>query len=61
MEYWALDGDGVPLTLAGEEIARGMSQAELQPALRSAGYEVDCWSASPNLPEKTSLPGPRPR
>jgi len=45
LEYWALDGDGVPLTLAGQEIARGMRQAELQPALRSAGYQVDCWSA----------------
>lgn len=61
MEYWALDGNGVPLTLAGQEIARGMSQAELQPALRSAGYEVDCWSASSDQPEETSLPGPWPR
>jgi glutaredoxin len=61
MEYWALDGEGVPLTLAGQEIARGMSQAELQPALRRAGYEVDCWSASPNAPEETSPSGSRPR
>ena len=54
MEYWALDGEGVPLTLAGQEIARGMIQAELQPALRSAGYQVDCWSAASNAPAQTS-------
>ncbi|GAC1596363.1 MAG: hypothetical protein NVS4B10_05330 [Myxococcales bacterium] len=56
MEYWALDGDGVPLTLAGQEIARGMRQHKLTPALLSAGYEVDCWSASSDLPKKISLP-----
>jgi glutaredoxin len=60
MEFWALDGRGVPLTLAGQAIAHGMRQAELQPALRSAGYRVDCWSTPPaSAPDEASRPRPR--
>jgi glutaredoxin len=43
-EYWALGGNGVPLTLVGRQIASGLRRAELEPALRQAGYQVDCWT-----------------
>lgn len=43
-EWSALDGYGVPLTLVGREIAYGMRQGQLQGALATAGYRVDCWS-----------------
>jgi glutaredoxin len=43
-EWSALDGYGVPLTLVGREIAYGMRQGQLQSALATAGYRVDCWA-----------------
>jgi len=42
-EYTALDGDGVPLTLVGQQVAMGMRQEELEPALAAAGFHVQCW------------------
>ena len=44
-EWSALDGVGVPLTLAGQQVAHGMRQEQLQPALAAAGFQVDCWGA----------------
>lgn len=44
-EWYALDGTGVPLTLVGRQVAEGMRQEELQPALAAAGFHVDCWGA----------------
>jgi glutaredoxin len=46
-EYSALGGFGVPLTLAGQQIAHGMRRQELQSALATAGYRVDCWGQGP--------------
>ena len=43
-EWSALDGHGVPLTLAGQELAYGMREEELRRALGSAGYRIDCRS-----------------
>jgi glutaredoxin len=49
-EWEALGGLGVPLTLAGQRVAHGMRQEELQGALAEAGYAVDCWSNEPSRP-----------
>lgn len=54
-EWWALGGSSVPLTLAGQEVAHGLRRGELEPALRSAGYAVDCWS-DPARPAVTQRP-----
>lgn len=57
-EWAALDGYGVPLTLAGREIAYGMRQAQLQTALAKAGYRVDCWSAAGSAAlSESAVPG----
>jgi len=42
-EWAALEGHGVPVTLVGQQVALGMRQEELQPALAAAGFRVDCW------------------
>ena len=56
-EYWALGGNGVPLTLAGQQVARGMRREELEPALLQTGHRVDCWSKAPGPGRlETSLP-----
>jgi glutaredoxin len=48
-EWSALDGHGVPLTLVGSQIAYGLRQGELQLALSTAGYRVDCWGSGEAL------------
>lgn len=45
-EFWALDGDAVPLVLAGRTVVTGMPQEALQSAMAKAGYRLDCWSES---------------
>ena len=46
-EWSALDGFGIPLTLAGREIAYGMREEGLRRALASAGHRIDCRVAGP--------------
>jgi glutaredoxin len=56
-EWSALDGVGVPVTLVGQQMARGMRQEQLQVALDAAGFHVDCWGAEAlvDLRESTRL------
>ena len=42
-EWYAVDGAGVPLTVVGQQVAHGMRQEQLEPALAAGGYKVDCW------------------
>lgn len=54
-EWSALDGSGVPLTLAGQELAYGMREKELRRALGSAGYRIEC----PSVDSAAETPMPR--
>ena len=58
VEWSALDGVSVPVTLAGQQIAVGMRQQELRPALAAAGFDVDCWGDGRliDLRDSTILP-----
>lgn len=55
-EFEALDGTGIPLTLAGQRIAHGMRQPELGEALAGAGFPVDCAAAAGHTPQDSIAP-----
>ena len=57
-EWSALDGFGVPLTLAGQQVAHGLRQQELQTALAAAGYRVDCWEPAVSAPSPAPARAP---
>ncbi|MBF5040990.1 glutaredoxin family protein [Aggregicoccus sp. 17bor-14] len=41
-EWAELDGRGVPVTVVGQRVLRGLDPAELRTALAEAGYAADC-------------------